>query len=475
MMKSLATLLAGLAAGLLSNPSIAQPAATGKLEAFGLQGKRVTALAVVYNTLPLPALLYAATEKEGVYRRNLAAPDSGWVELGLQGKKLTALDIQIWGAGPADFHAPVVGLLPNYEAGDSTRLYRLEHGVWVPADSGLPQPDFYLVTALASFRSTGHAPLGAAFAGGNGMIYRSQTFRRWWQPAFSIGIGTTNVLAVHQRDYFTSTIWAGGETGIFAPWLAKSQDDGQTWEIFYPDLRGDNACTAIAIHPLHPDTVYAGMEGAVIKTVDGGKRWDYTGLRDTPVYFHGLALDSANPGHIYAGGLIANPDSWALWESFDGGERWQEIPPPVLPTPVVIAGITSIVADQRTPRLIYIATHGHGVWRYHSGPSAIVDHRAGMPVHGFWLAQNVPNPFHAETVLRYRLAAARHVKLEVFDVLGNHLATLIDQRQPAGEYQARWLGTTAAGKRVAAGVYFYRLSLDARVVAMRKMLRANIP
>lgn len=472
-MKSSRTRMAILAAGLLASQAASQPPTQGKLEAFGLPGKRVSALEVAYDTLPLQALLYAATLEEGVYRRNLAAPDSGWVDLGLKGKRLTALDVQIWGAGPADFHAPVVGLFPNSSAGDSTRIYRLEDGVWVPADSGLPWPDFFLVKALASFRSTGHLVPGPAFAGGNGMVYRSQTFARWWQPAFSVGLGITNALAVHQRDYFSGTIWAGGENGIFAPWIAKSQDLGATWEVFTPNLHGDNACNAIAIHPEHPDTVYAGMEGAVIKTTDGGKTWDYTGLRDTPVYFNGLALASSNPDHVYAGGLIANPNTWALWESFDAGATWQEIAAPVMDPPAVVTGITSIVTDRQAP-IVYMATDGHGVWRYQSGPTAIDDREEGRLPNGFWLAQNVPNPFSPETLIRYRLAVNRHVRLEVFDLLGQRMATLVDERQAAGEHQARWQGKNAAGKPAATGVYLYRLSLDAKVVATRKMLLRRI-
>jgi hypothetical protein len=69
-------------------------------------------------------------------------------------------------------------------------------------------------------------------------------------------------------------------------------------EIFYPDLSGDNACNSIVIHPDDPDVAYAGMEGAVIKTTDGGKTWSYTGLRNTLAYFYGLALDTATPAHI---------------------------------------------------------------------------------------------------------------------------------------------------------------------------------
>jgi hypothetical protein len=48
--------------------------------------------------------------------------------LGLSGKKLTALDIQVWGAGPTVFHAPIVGVESDYSRGDSTLIYRLQFG-----------------------------------------------------------------------------------------------------------------------------------------------------------------------------------------------------------------------------------------------------------------------------------------------------------------------------------------------------------
>ena len=50
-----------------------------------------------------------------------------------------------------------------------------------------------------------------------------------------------------------------------------------------------------------------------------------------------------------------------------------------------------------------------------------------------------------------------HVRLEVFNVLGQHIATLVDREQPAGWHTATWHGTDAAGRAVAAGLYLYRI------------------
>lgn len=68
------------------------------------------------------------------------------------------------------------------------------------------------------------------------------------------------------------------------------------------------------------------------------------------------------------------------------------------------------------------------------------------------LLQNVPNPFRASTVISYSLPAATHVTLEVFDISGRLVETLIDERQDPGIHQARW-----DVKNAPSGVYFYRL------------------
>ena len=76
---------------------------------------------------------------------------------------------------------------------------------------------------------------------------------------------------------------------------------------------------------------------------------------------------------------------------------------------------------------------------------------------GFALGQNYPNPFNPSTVIPYQLPTAAHVRLEVFNVLGQQIATLVDGERPAGVHSAVWDATDAAGQAVAAGVYIYRL------------------
>ena len=97
---------------------------------------------------------------------------------------------------------------------------------------------------------------------------------------------------------------------------------------------------------------------------------------------------------------------------------------------------------------------------------------------GFELGANYPNPFNPSTMIPYRLPASMHVRLEVFNLLGQRIATLVDGEQPAGFHTAQWDATDASGAAVGAGVYLYRLSGD-EMRATRSMLlidgQAGIP
>ena len=94
---------------------------------------------------------------------------------------------------------------------------------------------------------------------------------------------------------------------------------------------------------------------------------------------------------------------------------------------------------------------------------------AGAVPNGFELGANYPNPFNPSTMIPYQLPAAMDVRLEVFNLLGQRVATLVDGEQPAGFHTASWDATDAAGQAVGAGVYLYRLS-GGGMQATRSML-----
>lgn len=76
------------------------------------------------------------------------------------------------------------------------------------------------------------------------------------------------------------------------------------------------------------------------------------------------------------------------------------------------------------------------------------------------LFQNVPNPFNPSTTIAFYLPRGSHVRLEVYDVAGRLVATLLDGVRPAGRHAVSWNGQDGSGRTAASGVYFYRLRAD---------------
>lgn len=75
----------------------------------------------------------------------------------------------------------------------------------------------------------------------------------------------------------------------------------------------------------------------------------------------------------------------------------------------------------------------------------------------FGLDQNQPNPFNPSTVISYSISTPAYVQLEVYNILGQCVATLVDEYRQPGWYRVRWDGRLSNGREAATGVYFYRL------------------
>jgi hypothetical protein len=114
--------------------------------------------------------------------------------------------------------------------------------------------------------------------------------------------------------------------------------------------------------------------------------------------------------------------------------------------------------------LVYTdANNAENVFRYivrayvSTGTTTSVEQVIELQPKSYSLQQNYPNPFNPSTTIRYDLPEKSFVRLDVVDMLGRIVTTLVDEEKPAGSYQSIWNGNTATGIPAPTGVYFYRL------------------
>lgn len=243
-------------------------------------------------------------------------------------------------------------------------------------------------------------------------------------------------------------------------------------------------------------------------------QWGLYDIRDTDFYSDYLYADFLNfsTGLHHLNGVEGNPLVGDLSISLSTTDPNGQICPgeidPITPAFSVFkydtttgegtgdirsSGTGAIGVDTETYRLVFFAfgfegiepfkkrvTVIKGVLNWLEGVTGIGDefggNRPGIPK-AYSLSQNYPNPFNPTTVIRYQLAAdcgrPSAVTLQVYNILGQEVRTLVDGKQPAGNYQVLWDGRDGLGKDVSSGVYFYRLKVDGqrlKVERTRKMI-----
>jgi hypothetical protein len=83
----------------------------------------------------------------------------------------------------------------------------------------------------------------------------------------------------------------------------------------------------------------------------------------------------------------------------------------------------------------------------------------------FNLAQNFPNPFNPSTKISWRSPVGSHQTLKVYDIIGNEVATLVDEYKPAGSYAVEF-----DASKLSSGVYLYQLKLDSKIITKKMTL-----
>ncbi|MBL7148511.1 MAG: T9SS type A sorting domain-containing protein [Candidatus Cloacimonetes bacterium] len=111
-----------------------------------------------------------------------------------------------------------------------------------------------------------------------------------------------------------------------------------------------------------------------------------------------------------------------------------------------------------------------GAYEYGAPPYVDVDDNIIVQTPEVFLHQNYPNPFNPSTTIYYNIIEAGNVSIEVFNIKGQKVKTLVNEKLPAGEHSTIWNGRDSNNKRVGSGVYFYKLNVNGKTEAVKKCL-----
>ena len=278
-------------------------------------------------------------------------------------------------------------------------------------------------------------------------------------------------------DFEADQAWTFGAPGDDATdglWEREIPFGSYAWGIVEPE--DDASATGLGYCLI---TEANGGNGHVENSdVDGGTTtvlspvFDATGLGDlTLTYKRWFSNRAPTPGgdEFRADVSSDGGSTWANLETVDVGvEAWSD----------VAVDLGTVVTLTPTMRLRFTAedlgTNNFveaGVDDIEIVSSATSVVLTGAGTGELWLAPPRPNPSRGGAEIEFRLPASARVALEVFDVAGRHVATLLRaDRLGAGVHRATWAGTTDAGRASGPGVYFARLAVDDEIVT-RKITR----
>jgi hypothetical protein len=128
-------------------------------------------------------------------------------------------------------------------------------------------------------------------------------------------------------------------------------------------------------------------------------------------------------------------------------------------SPAIDAGDDIVeVTDDYNGNPRYSGSYDVGAFEYNS--SSGIDDPGETGLKDFYLHPNYPNPFNPTTYIVFDTGQLAAVHLEIFDIVGNRIRTLVDDMLPAGQHHLQWDGRDAGGRFVVSGIYFYRLKVD---------------
>jgi len=435
-----------------------------------------------------------------------------WQYLGLGTESITTIAID-W----SDSNTIYAGSGSNFSAGTVGGIFKSTNGgaSWDTLIRGVTTREIVIHPKIPNII---YATLGLNVLTIPGIIKSNDGGASWAradsgiQMSWEEGPGPIVIDPRHPDTIYTGT------GGPFGGRPYKSTDGGLHWFIIDPDsdwvcdtIAGKvycgnplrNGITAIALDPSNTNIIYVGTANAgdFLKSEDGGNSWIYTGLQAAILTIEFSKKTSA----IYLGGYWINDYPVGVFRITDNDSIWENLTNG-LPDTLNVYKIQ--ILDTSEDEQIYIACRWRedigGVYRsIHgnrwekvgtinepvntitlngsklyaggagiyvlNGTSSILGRTTPVPIR-INLCDNFPNPFNLNTTIAYEISSQSKVLLEIYDIKGNKIKTILNKEQPSGKYSITWNGQNDDGFPVSSGVYFNVLRTKGQMAAKKLVL-----
>ncbi|HSW55861.1 MAG TPA: T9SS type A sorting domain-containing protein [Ignavibacteriaceae bacterium] len=266
---------------------------------------------------------------------------------------------------------------------------------------------------------------------------------------------------MHALESSGSNIYAGGSSGHFY----ISSNYGDTWNVL--PLFTQNWITEIFVNDSGHIFTGTWSDGAFVSK-DNGLTWQKIFNLQGCI----ASIQASDNGYLFIalGRYVSSPIK--IFRSSDNGITWDNTDNG-LPTNAHLSKLF-----KASDNSLYITTgNGYGIYKstdygdnwFHIGPITDLTGESGLLPTEFSLSQNYPNPFNPSTNIGFRISDFGFVTLKVYDILGNEVATLVNQELSPGEYEVEFNPATSI-KHPASGIYFYQLRAGSFVQARKMVL-----
>ena len=322
-----------------------------------------------------------------------------------------------------------------YAGTDGGGIYRSTHmgENWIQINSGLIgwEDSVYVVNAFCVFTDTN------IFIGTDrGIFLSTNSGNNWTEKNNGLLLLPTGSLASIGNNLFAAT-----NSGVF-----KSTDNGENWNI------SNNGITSSIITSLlssDDNTLLASTVNGIYRSTNYGAYWyeSNTGLSNLNVNFIDK-IDSNLFAGTWQGGIYKSSDNGLTWNDFNtsGLEN------------------VSIQTVEKYGFNIYMGTSFNGIWFRPISQLITSSDDVRTTIIQYSLQQNYPNPFNPKTKITYQIAEPCFTAIKVFDLLGNELATLVQEEKTAGKYIVEF-----DSSNLSSGIYFYSM-IAGKYQETRKMV-----